>query len=118
MYPLPFSAVLGVEGAGVIVALGSDVGGLRVGDRVAYSGAPGGAYAAEWVIPAWRAVPSPATVPDERRRVHPGPHGLHVADRDVRVGPGTTMLVHGVTGSLGSLLAQWGTRLGAIVFLP
>ncbi len=65
MYPLPFSAVLGVEGAGVIVALGSDVGGLRVGDRVAYSGAPGGAYAAERVIPVWRAVPSPATIPDE-----------------------------------------------------
>src|SRR3569832_748550 len=44
MYPVPLPAVLGVEAAGEIIALGAGVEGLAVGQRVAYAGALG-AYA-------------------------------------------------------------------------
>lgn len=117
VYPLPLPAVLGVEGAGVIAALGSNVGGLRVGDRVAYAGAPVGAYAAERVIPAWRAVPLPAAIPDELTAAGfiRGLTAHMLLTATYRVGPGTTMLVHAAAGGLGSLLAQWGKRLGAVV---
>ena len=45
IYPLPTPTGLGFEAAGVVDALGSDVTGLRVGDRVAYMNAGVGAYA-------------------------------------------------------------------------
>ena len=57
LYPLPaYPAVLGVEGAGIVEAVGSDVAGLTVGDRIAYAGAPIGAYATTRLLPQARAV--------------------------------------------------------------
>ena len=55
LYPLPEAKIPGVEGVGVVAAVGADVTSLRVGDRVAYAGAPVGAYASERNLPAWRA---------------------------------------------------------------
>src|SRR3989338_4881011 len=54
-----FPAIVGQEAAGVVEALGPEVTGVRVGDRVAYTGAPG-AYAEQAVVPAARLVPVPA----------------------------------------------------------
>ncbi|HEY8906262.1 MAG TPA: alcohol dehydrogenase catalytic domain-containing protein, partial [Rhodoferax sp.] len=45
LYPLPAPHVLGVAAAGVVEAIGAEVAGLRVGDRIVYSGPPVGAYA-------------------------------------------------------------------------
>lgn len=41
LYPLPLPAVLGVEGAGTVEAVGEGVSNVRVGERVAYAGIPG-----------------------------------------------------------------------------
>ena len=54
LYALPPAAILGVEAVGVVTAVGADVASLRAGDRVAYAGAPVGAYAVERNLPAWR----------------------------------------------------------------
>src|SRR5262245_12643475 len=51
-----FPSIAGQEGAGVVEALGPDVTTVKVGDRVAYNGAPG-SYAEKQVVNAARLVP-------------------------------------------------------------
>ena len=50
-----FPAPIGLESAGVIEAIGPDVSGFRIGERVAYASAPEGAYAEERIVAAARA---------------------------------------------------------------
>ncbi|MDQ2990350.1 MAG: alcohol dehydrogenase catalytic domain-containing protein, partial [Pseudomonadota bacterium] len=52
LYPQPLPAGLGMEGAGVVEAVGSGVTHVKAGDRVAYAGRPPGAYAEARVMPA------------------------------------------------------------------
>src|SRR5262245_58251041 len=59
-----FPAAIGVESAGVIDAVGPEVGGFRVGDRVAYAGAPEGACAELRVVPTARLIRLPDGVDD------------------------------------------------------
>src|SRR5262245_15831849 len=67
LYPVPgLPAVIGVEAAGVVEAVGARVRGLAPGDRVAYAGAPIGAYAERSVVPAERLVRLPASIGDEQ----------------------------------------------------
>ena len=57
LYPLPkLPAVLGMEGAGIVEAVGDEVKDIQPGDRVAYAGVPPGAYAEKRTIPAHRLV--------------------------------------------------------------
>ena len=63
LYPLPLPAVLGSEGAGVVLEVGPAVTEVKPGDRVAYAG-PVGAYAEERLVAAHRLVPLPADVDD------------------------------------------------------
>jgi len=117
LYPLPaLPAVLGVEAAGVVTAVGADVGGLQVGDRVAYAGAVGG-YATERLLPAWRAVPLPPAITDAAAAsaLARGMTAHMLMTRVHVVGPDTVALVHGAAGGLGSLLVQWAKRAGATV---
>lgn len=116
-YPLPvLPAVLGIEGAGVVTAVGDDVAGLQVGDRVAYAGAVG-AYATERLLPAWRAIPLPPAITDvaAASALARGMTAHMLMTRIHAVGPDTVALVHGAAGGLGSLLVQWAKRAGAIV---
>ncbi|WP_426399433.1 alcohol dehydrogenase catalytic domain-containing protein [Ralstonia sp. R-29] len=121
LYPVPaFPAVLGVEGVGVVEALGSDVRGFVIGQRVAWAGlmdgAPGG-YTSHRTLPAERAIALPDTLDDETvaatlvRGITA--HMLLTRVRQLR--PGDTVLVHAAAGGLGVLLVQWAKRLGARV---
>ena len=65
LYPLAPPAIPGVEAVGVVEAIGQNVASLRIGDRVAYGGAPVGAYASARNLPAHRAVKLPQTLTDE-----------------------------------------------------
>ena len=116
LYPLPLPGVLGVEGAGVIEAVGSSVEGLRVGDRVAYAGIPG-AYATTRLLPAWRAIKLPQTV-DTQTAAASFLRGLTIHMLMTRTFPvqrGTTLLVHAAAGGLGSSLTRWAKRLACTV---
>ena len=121
LYPVPaFPAVLGVEGVGVVEALGTDVRGFVVGQRVAWAGlvdgAPGG-YTSHRNIPAERAIALPDALDDETvaatlvRGITA--HMLLTRVRQVRAGE--TVLVHAAAGGLGVLLVQWAKRQGARV---
>src|SRR4051812_16949402 len=52
LYPQPLPAGAGMEGAGVVEAVGEGVTEVKVGDRVAYAGRPNGAYAQSRIMPA------------------------------------------------------------------
>ena len=65
LYAMPSANVPGIEGVGVITAVGANVSSVKVGDRIAYAGAPVGAYAVERNLPAWRVVGLPNALADE-----------------------------------------------------
>jgi len=117
LYPLPPAGVPGVEGMGVVSAVGPDVTTLKPGDRVAYAGAPVGAYASERILPAWRAVPVPPGMPDAvaATALARGLTAHMLMNRVYPVAAGTTMLVHAAAGGLGHLLTRWGKQRGAWV---
>jgi NADPH:quinone reductase len=117
LYPLPSAAIPGVEGVGVVAAIGAEVTELSVGDRVAYAGAPVGAYASERNLPAWRAVKLPDGLSDEAvaSSFVKGITAHMLLRRIYPVGTGTTILVHAAAGGLGQLLTRWASCLGAKV---
>ena len=117
LYPLPEARVPGVEGVGIVTAVGSEATSLEVGDRIAYAGAPVGAYASERNLPAWRAVKLPSVFDDAvvASTFVKGITTHMLLNRTCLVGPGTTILVHSAAGGLGQLLTRWARHLGATV---
>jgi len=117
LYPLPPPAIPGVEAVGVVTAVGANVTSSQVGDRVAYAGAPVGAYVSERNLPAWRAINLPDTVSDASVAAVfvKGITAYMLLQRVHVVGPGTVVLIHSAAGGLGQLLTRWARHLGAIV---
>ena len=116
LYPQPLPFTPGVEGAGVVEALGPDVIGLKVGDRVAYSG-PIGGYAEERLIDADKLVRLPDSISTEQAGAMLL-QGMtaHMLLRSVhRVQPGETILIHAAAGGVGLIVCQWAKALGATV---
>jgi len=112
----PNPKVLGVEGAGRVIAVGEDVGDFAVGDRVAWVYAPG-SYAERIAVPADALVHIPDAI-DDRTAAAVMMQGLtasHFATDFYPVQPGDTALVHAAAGGLGLLLTQIITMRGGTV---
>lgn len=112
---LPFTP--GSEAAGVVDAVGPEVGEVRPGDRVGFAMHPG-AYAEYAVVPAWRLVPLPAGI-DARTAAAALVQGMtahYLTHSTYAVKPGDTVLVHAAGGGTGQLLVQVARRLGATVY--
>ena len=108
---------IGLESAGVIDAVGSDVRGLSVGDRVAYAGMPEGSYAELRIVPAARVIPLPADI-DERTAASMMIRGMTarcLLTETYKVQPGDTILIHAAAGGVGLIMCQWAKHLGARV---
>ncbi len=117
LYPLPLPAVLGVEAVGEVTAIGEDVAGFKIGDRVVYAGAPVGAYASDRILPAWRAIALPQAISDETAAAGflKGLTVQMLMRCIYTVRAGDWVLVQGAVGGLGTLLCQWAKRDGATV---
>lgn len=117
LYTLPLPAVLGVEAAGVVEAVGSGVTDLAVGDRVAYAAPKPGSYAEARVLPATTVVKLPDAIDFDRaaammlkgltvqyllRRTRPQ-HPLE---------PGDFIVWHAAAGGVGLIACQWAKALG------
>ena len=116
LYPqtLPFTP--GVEGAGVVEAIGPEVGNVKPGDRVAYGG-PVGGYAEVRLIDAVRVVKLPDSISSEQAAAMML-QGVtaHMLLRQVyAVKPGDTILIHAAAGGVGLIVCQWAKALGATV---
>jgi len=116
-YPVPLPAVLGVEGAGVIEAVGSAVTALQPGQRVAWAGAAIGGYTSVLDLPAERAIALPDAVATEvaGSSLLRGITVYMLLEQVWPLQPGQTVLVHGAAGGLGLMLTQWAKALGARV---
>jgi NADPH2:quinone reductase len=118
LYRLPrLPAVIGVEGAGVVEAVGADVSGVEAGDRVAYAGLPAGGYAERRNCPVTRIVKLPDAISD-RVAGSAMLRGLTAHMLLHKVYPlcaGDFLLVHAAAGGLGQCLTRWAKRLGATV---
>ncbi len=108
---------LGREAAGVVSAVGRRVRGFRVGDRVAYVVGVPGSYAEVRNVPALRVVKIPAGISDEQAAVLmlKGLTACYLLRHTYRVRRGDVIVVHAAAGGVGTLLAQWGRALGAVV---
>lgn len=118
IYPLPsYPAVLGAEGAGIVEAVGAEVVLLAPGDRVAYAGAPVGAYSSTRLLPATRAIKLPDGVGSRAAAASTlkGMTAYMLLNRIYAVKPGTVILVHAAAGGLGVILVRWAKHLGATV---
>lgn len=107
-------AVLGMEGAGDVVAVGDGVTEFCAGDRVAYGTELGG-YAAERNIRADRLVPLPPAIAyDTAAAMMLQGMTVRYLFREIfDVGPGTVMLFHAAAGGVGLIACQWARALGA-----
>ena len=108
---------LGLESAGVIEAIGPDVSGFAIGDRVACVAGPDGAYGEARNVPAARVVPLPTGI-DDRTAAAMMVRGMtarYLVHETYRVRPGDTILVHAAAGGVGTILCQWAKHLGATV---
>ena len=116
LYQLPLPAVLGVEGAGVVEAIGSGVTHIAVGDRVAYAASKPGSYAERRTMPALPVVRIPDDIDFDRaaammlkgltvqyllRRTRP--------QRDLRA---DFIVWHAGAGGVGLIACQWAHALG------
>lgn len=114
LYPSSVPAVLGQEGAGVVVAVG-DGATFRKGDRVAYMAS--GAYAEETIIDAGRAARLPASVSEDAAAATflKGLTAEMLLRQVYPIRAGQTALVTAAAGGVGLLLCQWAVHLKARV---
>jgi NADPH:quinone reductase len=115
LYKQPLPLTLGMEGAGVVTAVGAEVTDLRVGDRVAYAGGSPGAYSEERNLPADHLVPLPAAIDDRTAAaiMLKGMTAQYLLRQTIEVRPGDFILFHAAAGGVGLIACQWAKHLGA-----
>jgi NADPH2:quinone reductase len=117
LYPQPLPAGLGIEGAGVVDAVGEGVSHLRPGDRVAYALRPTGAYAEVRIVPASILVKLPDAIDFETAAAVTlkGLTVQYLFNRTFPLRGGETILFHAAAGGVGLIACQWAKALGVIV---
>ncbi len=115
LYPLPLPTGIGLEGAGVVEAVGEGVD-LAVGDRVAYCSAGFGAYAEALNLPAARLVKLPDGIGFEQAAASllKGQTVEYLLQRTFSLQAGDTCLFHAAAGGVGLLFGQWAASIGAV----
>lgn len=114
LYPQPLPAGIGMEGAGVVEAIGAGVTEVSVGDRVAYACRPPGAYAEVRVMPAAGLVKLPDAIDFETAAAMmlQGMTVQYLFRRTFPLKGGETILFHAAAGGVGLIACQWAKALG------
>ena len=115
-YKAELPITIGMEAGGTVSAVGAGVTGVKVGDRVAYTGIPG-AYAEYASVPAARLVTLPAglTPRDGAAAMLQGLTAHYLAASTYPLKAGDSCLVHAAAGGVGLLLCQIAKMRGARV---
>ncbi len=114
LYPQTMPGALGVEGAGVVEAVGEGVTDLKVGDRVAYGGRPLGAYSEARNIPASQLLVLPKQIEFDTAAAMmlQGLTVQYLFHRTVPLKAGDTILFHAAAGGVGLIACQWARVMG------
>jgi NADPH2:quinone reductase len=114
LYPQPLPAGIGMEGAGVVEAVGKGVSHVKPGDRVAYAARPPGAYAEARVMPAAVLVKLPDNIDFETgaAMMLQGLTVQYLFRRTFALKGGETILFHAAAGGVGLIACQWARALG------
>ncbi|QYF96053.1 quinone oxidoreductase [Massilia sp. PAMC28688] len=114
LYPQPLPGALGMEGAGVVEAVGAGVTHVKAGDRVAYAGRPNGAYAEARVMPADILLKLPDSMSFETgaAMMLQGLTVQYLFRRTAQLKRGDTILFHAAAGGVGLIACQWAKALG------
>lgn len=115
--PLSLPNGLGMEGVGIIEAIGASVKEFSVGDRIAYAGGPPGAYSTIRNIPSARAIKIPQDISSEVAAafLFKGLTAEYLIRRCYEVKPSDTVLLHAAAGGVGLITSQWLNHIGATV---
>ena len=117
LYNNPLPLQLGMEGAGVIEAVGEGVTHLKVGDRAAYAANPPGSYCDVRVMPAMNVCKLPDAIDFETgaAMMLKGLTAQYLLKKTRPVEglePGDFVLFHAAAGGVGLIACQWAKALG------
>lgn len=117
LYPNALPHGIGLEGAGVVEAIGADVSRFKVGDRIAYCSGPIGTYAEAHAVREVQAVALPSSISAEiaAASMLKGMTARYLLRKTFRVERGHVVLIHAAAGGVGQIAVQWAKHLGATV---
>ena len=117
LYPLPLPSGIGLEAAGKIDEVGSNVKDFNKGDNIAYASIPIGAYSQQRVIPSKIAVKVPEGISHKLAAtlMTKGLTTNYLITKTYNLKAGETILFHAAAGGVGQIFAQWANSIGAEV---
>ena len=117
LYPLKLPSGLGLEGAGIITEVGSNVTNFKTGDKVAYAAIPLGSYSTHRNFPASKIVKIPDGVDFDiaATLMTKGLTTYYLLHQTYKVKSGETILFHAAAGGVGQIFGQWAKSLGCTV---
>ena len=116
LYPLTLPSGIGLEGAGKVIEIGSNVKIFNIGDDIAYASTPIGAYAEERIIPEKIAVKIPEGITHKiaATLMTKGLTTFYLLHKTFPVKSGQKILFHAAAGGVGQIAGQWARSIGAI----
>ena len=117
LYPLKLPIGIGLEAAGKIDEIGSNVREFNKGDNIAYASVPLGAYSQQRIIPAKIAVKVPDGISHEiaATLMTKGLTTFYLLHKTYPVKSGETILFHAAAGGVGQIFGQWAKSLGCTI---
>jgi len=117
LYPVELPLTLGSEAVGIIDAIGPNVTGFEIGQRVTYCGGQTGSYSMERNIDANVLIPLPNNINDKdaAAMMLKGLTAHMLMFKCYQVKKGDTILIHAAAGGVGSIMCQWANAIGATV---
>ena len=117
LYPLPLPTGLGLEAAGKVEEVGSNVKEFSKGDNIAYASMPIGAYSQQRLVPAKIAVKLPEFISPKiaATLMTKGLTTNYLICKTYKLKAGETVLFHAAAGGVGQIFAQWANSIGAKV---
>ncbi|MBL6861124.1 MAG: quinone oxidoreductase [Candidatus Pelagibacter bacterium] len=117
LYPLPLPSGIGLEAAGKIDEVGSNVKEFNKGDNIAYAAMPIGSYAQQRIIPSKIAIKVPDGISFQQAAtlITKGLTVNYLITKTYNLKAGETILFHAAAGGVGQIFAQWANSIGAKV---
>ena len=117
LYPLPLPSGIGLEAAGKIDEVGSNVKEFNKGDNIAYAAMPIGSYAQQRIIPSKIAIKVPDGISFQQAAtlITKGLTVNYLITKTYNLKAGETVLFHAAAGGVGQIFAQWANSIGAKV---